>query len=663
MRSIPRNICILLTLFFLIPFLAVQGQALADVQKPDFSDDPFAQVQPNDITHSASGAYYFTTFEDLEEILAKDNDPYLSLDYDGDTDLVIKRSIYLPDNSFLKVDWTKLIVPEGVSFHAGRLQTDGLQIDGTMSFSDSITCLGPLTVNGTLLAPADGYIGVDGYMLSGEDNIVGYDYYLNCSYDIFSEDELFSLIEKANNCTNDNFHYYLNVTGDQLSFISIDRDLTIPQNTTVVFRNDEICIENNITVTVNGFVSFPDLTVNGTILNNSETRLSTGFTTFHTDKAYLGTGKLVLFADENKTYEDHISGLDFSSFRIRTEHMYRTTYYELRIPPCLEHSYSNGICIQCRSSESADTINTLNGVSRIAGAGRVETALGAADLLKETLGINRFDNIIVTNAKNFPDALAGSYLAADKKAPILLTMDGYHDKVIEYIRSNLTLTGQIYILGGYTAVSEYFTDRLESITTNVVRFAGVDRFDTNLMILNEVGMGAQPLLVCTAYGFADSLSISATGYPVLLVGDSLSTTQKEFLGNLDLDEVYIIGGSAAVSSQVEEELKLYANSVQRLSGKDRHQTSILVAMEFFPNSGNAILAYSQNFPDGLSGGPLSYCLRAPLLLTQTGNTSCLSYCHNNNIQNGCIMGSDELIDDTTARTIFSMSYNAPITVR
>ena len=653
-----------MTLFCLVPFLAVQSQALGDVHKTDFPDDPFAQVQPNDIIESASGTYYFTTFEDLEEILANyDDDDYLSLDYDGDTDLVIKRSIYLPDNSFLKVDWTKLIVPEGVSFHVGHLQTDGLQVDGTMSFSDSITCLERLTVNGTLLAPANGVIWVDGYMLSGADNIVGSDFYIYCSYDISSEDELFSLIEEANNCTNDSLQYYLNVSGDQLSFISIDRDLTIPENTEVVFRNDAICIEQNCTVTVNGYIYFQDLTVNGTILNNGETRLSNGFTTFHTDKAYLGSGKLILFADENTTYEDHISGLDFSSFRIRTEHWSGTSYYELRIPPCLEHSYSNGICTQCRSSEAADTINALNGVSRIAGAGRVETALGAADLLKETLGINRFDNIIVANAKNFPDALAGSYLAADRKAPILLTMDGYHDKVIEYIRSNLTLTGSIYILGGYTAVSEYFTDHLESITTKVVRFAGVDRFDTNLMILNEVGMGAQPLLVCTAYGFADSLSISATGYPVLLVGDSLSTTQKEFLGNLDLDEVYIIGGSAAVSSQVEEELKLYANSVQRLSGKDRHQTSILVAMEFFPNSHNAILAYAQNFPDGLSGGPLAYCLRSPLLLTQTGNTNCQSYCHNNNIKDGCIMGSDELIDDTTARTIFSMSYNAPITVR
>ena len=60
-------------------------------------------------------------------------------------------------------------------------------------------------------------------------------------------------------------------------------------------------------------------------------------------------------------------------------------------------------------------------VYRVFGANRYETSKGIADMLAEVNGAAKFTSVIVASGTNFPDALAGSYLAAVTGAPILLT--------------------------------------------------------------------------------------------------------------------------------------------------------------------------------------------------------------------------------------------------
>ena len=653
----------LISLFFacLIPVFPQTAQACANPERPDHSKIPGRQISTNDIHQSATGHIYFTAFTDLEQIILEHDGSDLSLVYDGDTPLIIERSLFLPDGSSLLV--SHLVIPEDVSFHAGdSVQADILEVKGVFSFSIFLTIIDSLAVDGTIFAPEDGIISIfDGYRFTGRENILGTDYIILCDYETASPEECCRLIEDASAKPDKYMNRQITLTETEETPLVINRDLVIPTGVDVFINTDSFALANGCVLTVNGFLSLPDSRISGTVQNNGELYLVNSQLHFSDESCYRGTGRIILyFYDDTENCSDHIFGLDISKFRIHLSYPADFPYYELQIPPCLTHSYSEDYCSICGSERMLDAVSPLNGVCRIAGATRVETALGAADLLKETLQVEYFDNIIVANAKNFPDALAGTYLAASKNAPILLTMDGYHEQVAKYIYDNLSVLGNVYILGGFTAVPAYFTDLLDEALIVHERLAGIDRFDTNLQILNIVGMGAQPLLVCTAYGFSDSLSVSATGYPVLLVGDSLSDSQKAFLQNLNLNEVYIIGGTAAVSSRIEEEMSQYAASIKRLSGKDRHQTSVLVAMEFVNSPDSAVLAYSLNFPDGLSGGPLAYCLRAPMLLTMTDNYTCASYCAKYSIHDGCIMGSDELINDTTARKYFDAAL---ITVR
>ena len=85
------------------------------------------------------------------------------------------------------------------------------------------------------------------------------------------------------------------------------------------------------------------------------------------------------------------------------------------------------------------------------------------------------------------------------------------------------------------------------------------------------------------------------------------------------DTYYIAGGTAAVSSEVEKQLKdLNLGTIKRLAGGDRYETSVLIAETFYNKSTLAYLASGDDFPDGLTGGVLARLSRdgkgAPLLL-------------------------------------------------
>ena len=288
-------------------------------------------------------------------------------------------------------------------------------------------------------------------------------------------------------------------------------------------------------------------------------------------------------------------------------------------------------------------------VSRVFGADRYATAFQAADTLRELLGVEKFPCIIVACGTNFPDALAGTYLAAKKSAPILLVKGSNVAQINAYIQNNLAQGGTVYLLGGSSVVPDSVGRGIPG--TTVRRLGGANRYDTNLQILREAGVTTEDIVICTGKNFADSLSVSAVGLPILLVKDGLTEDQKDFLAATSGKKI-ITGGTAAVNSTVERQLAVYG-SVIRLAGTTRYETSILVAKAFFPKANRAVLAYAQNFPDGLSGGPLAYSLSAPLILTATGKDAfATAYTAETGIRRGLVLGGSSLISDETVSRIF-----------
>ena len=298
------------------------------------------------------------------------------------------------------------------------------------------------------------------------------------------------------------------------------------------------------------------------------------------------------------------------------------------------------------AAEAAGTID------RIYGADRYQTSIAAADQLKENLGIEKFQTVVVASGNDFADALSGTYLADKKDAPILLVRQQSMDSIKAYIKSNLVAGGTVYILGGTKAVPASMESGLDGF--NVKRLGGNDRYETNLLILKEAGVSrGEDILVCTGKNFADTLSASATGKAILLVKDQLYSTQKDFLRSVRGGKVYIIGGKTAINEKLAGELAAYG-SVQRIDGATRYETSINVAKTFFSQTSCAVLAYGNNFPDGLCGGVLASSMNAPLILVTNDKYSVAAqYAKENHLSHGVVLGGPGLISNAVAEKILN----------
>lgn len=288
---------------------------------------------------------------------------------------------------------------------------------------------------------------------------------------------------------------------------------------------------------------------------------------------------------------------------------------------------------------------------RIYGSDRYDTSMKVADAYKKNEKLSKFDNIIVASGNDYADALSGTYLAATKKAPILLVGEyaSSMNKIKNYIAANLKPGGTVYILGGTGAVSSEFEAMLSGHT--VKRLGGSNRYETNINILKEAGTTSKEIMVCSGEEFADGLSVSAVGKPVLLVGKDLSASQKQYIKNAGFNVYYIIGGEGAVSKEIENTVKTMGKT-ERISGRDRYATSAAIADRFFNGSKKSVLAFGETFADGLSGGSLALSLEGPLLLVNSENTKhAENYVSKNKVERAAVLGGPILISDNMIDSI------------
>ena len=303
------------------------------------------------------------------------------------------------------------------------------------------------------------------------------------------------------------------------------------------------------------------------------------------------------------------------------------------------------------ASEIFATETEQHTIIRVQGPDRFQTSIKAANAFRKEKGVSKFDNIIVASGMNFADALSGSYLASVAEAPILLVSETKMADALTYINRYLTKKGTVYVLGGEAAVPKNFDRQLEG--RNVVRLAGKDRFETNLAILEEGdrlyaekhnGLRDRNLIVCSGRNYPDSMVAGATGYPIMLIGSALTTEQMEYAEKRQGDKFYVVGGKGVVPEFAEAQVSMFGK-VARAAGQDRYETAVKAAQLFFgyyPRE--VIVAYGDNFADGLSAAPLAQAKKCPILLSNSKNIAqSYNYEENAVIQRATVMGGKTLV--------------------
>ena len=267
-------------------------------------------------------------------------------------------------------------------------------------------------------------------------------------------------------------------------------------------------------------------------------------------------------------------------------------------------------------------------VVRAAGANRIETAVELVSGTYESA-----DTVVLARADVYADALAGAPLAAALDAPMLLTgSDRVPDSVLELI-DELGAT-QVYLLGGTRAISTDVAAQLAAAgIEKTVRLGGADRFDTARLIAEEIGGPAAFVVQGTstddARGWPDAVSVSALAafleQPILLVeqGDVPAATAAA-IASLELEEITIVGGTAAVSDEVAAELGEAVPTVDRLAGQTRYGTSAAVAQAALTvgmQMNETLLATGTAFADALVAGPVAAADGNVLLLVDADPTT------------------------------------------
>lgn len=156
---------------------------------------------------------------------------------------------------------------------------------------------------------------------------------------------------------------------------------------------------------------------------------------------------------------------------------------------------------------------------------------------------------------------------------------------------------------------------------SVERLAGPNRFETAVAISQAGWQSSDTVVLARADDYADALAGVSLAYkedaPILLTSTRyLHAAAKAEIERLQAGKVIVLGGSAAISGDVVNELKAMGCTVQRISGANRFETAAAIANFIAPRGAEeAVLAYGLNFPDALSVASYAAVKGMPILLT------------------------------------------------
>lgn len=302
---------------------------------------------------------------------------------------------------------------------------------------------------------------------------------------------------------------------------------------------------------------------------------------------------------------------------------------------------------------------------RVYGKNRYETATQIADKLKTEYNEQPYACYVIADGRSYADALSASYLARVCDAPLLLVAPGGEKVVTDYIQQTCgDKKPTAWVVGGTGAVTEASFNKIKAVCGTVSRIDGANRYETSRKVLFTASLYAaltkkdlgSSVIVADGRNYADALSASATGQPILLVnGKAKGLTQKEkdsITMFKNISSVTIVGGEGAVSKEIESDAKKL-KTVKRVFGNNRYETSVEIAKTFFKTPSAVTLATGLNFPDGLCGGPLGYKTNCPLILTaKNAEAIANAYVKSTGVKTAWILGGTPVVSDDTVKAVF-----------
>lgn len=274
-------------------------------------------------------------------------------------------------------------------------------------------------------------------------------------------------------------------------------------------------------------------------------------------------------------------------------------------------------------------------LNRYGGADRYATSLQIAEAFAADAG-GRLDSVVLVSGLSWHDAVVAGSLAGLLDAPVLLTPPTeLRADALDFLLQ-VGIADAVLVSTGTDAqsrsISPSVMSALESAGIEVEWVGGADRYETGVAVADRAGVAGvlggfgSTAIIASGEAFADALvagSLSARGgHPVLLNPQTeLDSSVEAYLSGSGIRHVVLMGGTAALSSAVEEAIRGMGIAVSRIAGANRYDTAVKAARFVAEHSDASCFSGSEvgmaraRVPfDSLSAGPLLARRCAPLVL-------------------------------------------------
>ena len=209
-------------------------------------------------------------------------------------------------------------------------------------------------------------------------------------------------------------------------------------------------------------------------------------------------------------------------------------------------------------------------VNQLKNLGIIVERISGHDRYEVNAKVAEKTHILITSGEKHSDAINSATLAQNKKAPILfVTKNEVTSPIKNYLYSlkKNNAIGSITIVGGENSVSRKVEAFLRSLSNNVDRIAGSDRYSTNVKVAKQVNPNAKRAIVVEGNGYNDALLMSPVAAKLnasLILTkpndvtrtsdyasvDKHSSMESFFKNNKSLDQVIVCEGNHSISDFV-----------------------------------------------------------------------------------------------------------------
>ncbi|MCW3493743.1 cell wall-binding repeat-containing protein [Microbacterium sp. SSM24] len=180
----------------------------------------------------------------------------------------------------------------------------------------------------------------------------------------------------------------------------------------------------------------------------------------------------------------------------------------------------------------------------------------------------------------------------------------------------------MWVHGGYLAQTPavgYTTERL----------TGASRYDTAVEVSREAyPTGTATVFITDGTDFPDALTAGAAaghvgGSLLLTEPKSLRASTAAEIARLKPTKIVLVGGLTRISANVASQIAALVPgaTTERLTGRDRYETSRLIAARFFAGATTAYVTTGKTFPDAIIASSLGGAQGRPVILVDgTGQT-------------------------------------------